>query len=534
MRLPTAILLLVLMALASETNAEGRRRAVLVGINDYSASAFPRPRKLPPDRDWRDLAGAVNDVQAMREMLRSAYGFDAKDIVTLTDQQATRAAILQAIDRHLLDAAAKGDVLFFYFAGHGSQVRNSRSEETDRMDESLVPADSRAGVDDIRDKELRPRFNAILEKGARLTVILDKCHSGSGARGGARARGVKPDMRDVADRAPWGPRPENRGALILAATQDFDPAWETTDGSGTIHGTFSWALLRAMRDTLAGESASETFLRARARMRAETPFQEPVMAGDGNARGAPLLGTSADRRGDRTVVTVERVKDDGTVVLQGGRASGLAIGTELRAVNPRDPSQLRITAMLGLGRSEARVEKGAVRSGALLEVAREPGDRIRMWQRLESPQPSPFQLGVRHVRSGAFAKDVVLGGERYELVLRRAAASSHKASPRYVYVFVIDSQGTSTLLFPRSGSVENRFESAGADIALGTDAAFAVAEPYGRDTYILLTTDEALANPWVLQWEGTRSGAPAMPANWSLQRVVFESVRHKSPAPVSQ
>lgn len=739
------IIAVLATVVAVNAHAAGKRRALLIGINDYSASRFGRLRvKPPPDRDWNDLSGTANDVEALRTMLIELYGFDAKDIVILSDQQAGRASILRAIDQHLVQPAAKGDVLLFYFAGHGSQVRNTLSDEPDRMDESLVPADSRLGIDDIRDKELRPLLNRMLDKGARLTVILDKCNSGSGARGlptGARPRGIRPDLRDVADRAQWGPRPENRGALVLAATQDFDRAWEVRADDGRVRGAFSWALLRAMRDSLPGESVDETFLRMRARMRAETPYQEPVIAGNGEVRLAPLFGSRTDRRGDRTIAAVEKVRDDGTVVLQGGWASGISVGSELRVISDRDiQSRLRITALIGANRSEAHVEPGralpaAVKPGAILEVvgwgsppgrplrvwmprvaggvdaiaalarrlaaaceqrrirwvadpidvtpthvlrrnatqwellspsgaferiganpedavaavARlpigaslfvqfpapsamidgiavgpgtdregiDPTDRadhadyilagryanrrleyawvrpavndddrrrtplplrsdwigedgrddtlrdsvaalrhavlrlrrIQAWTLLESPAEGrwPLRLRLRRTSTGELAKDVLIGDEPYELVLRRIAASPQKASHRYVYVFTIDSFGTSTLLFPapEAGSVENRFSSA-SDTALGHAGTFEVAEPYGIDTYYLLTTDEALANPWVVEWNGVRSRAPespaaletllmltgsaarsgahTTPANWSLERVVFESV----------
>src|SRR6185369_10186778 len=169
----------------------GHRRAVLVGINDYSAS-----HTTAGARDLSNLNGAVNDVLLLKEMLVVLYGFERRDVVTLTDQEATRTAILGAIDRHLAAPASAGDVLLFYFAGHGSQAPNSLSDEADKLDETIVPADSIKGADDIRDKELRRRFNRILDRGARLTVILDDCHSGSGARGlptGIRPRGIRPD-----------------------------------------------------------------------------------------------------------------------------------------------------------------------------------------------------------------------------------------------------------------------------------------------------------------------------------------------------
>jgi hypothetical protein len=711
----------VLCALAF--NAHAARRALLIGINDYTASRLGRRIAMPPDRDWVDLNGALNDVDAMRQMLVLIYGFDERDIVTLTDQRATRIAILRSVEEHLLKPAAKGDVLLFYFAGHGSQVRNSLSDEADRMDESIVPADSRTGTRDIRDKELRPLFNAMLDRGARLTVIFDNCHSGSGARGlptGARPRGIRPDLRDAADRARYGPRPEESGALVLSAAQDFDQAWEIRDEQKQLHGAFSWALLCAMRDSTSDESASETFLRAQARLRSETPFQEPVMSGNGQARLMPLFGSRSARGADRTVVFVEKVQSDGTVVLQGGWAHGLSVGSELRVVSDRAiTARLRVTAITGLGRSEARIESGralplAVKSGAMLEVAgwpappgrplrvwaprisgnadaiaalarrlfaeasrrgarwivdptestpayvlrrgntgwelvgarveqlgpdagdaiaavarlpagsslfvqfpcpsidtawigMEPADRadeadyilagrfanrkleyawvrpattafdrrksglplrsdwidanaaggklrdaalrlrrIHGWTLLESPPggTSSYRLALRRARSGELARDVLIGDERYQLVLESAAP---KPRQRYTYVFVIDSFGRSALLFPRGGSVENRLPFAlPAPREIRLDTAFEIAPPYGVDTYYLLTTDDPLPDPWILEFDGVRTRAPdsptaleqlllltgsdrragplVTPSMWSVDRYVFESV----------
>jgi hypothetical protein len=623
------------------------RRAVLVGINDYSASRLGALAKPPAERDWPNLNGATNDVKQMAGMLVLLYGFRPEDIVTLTDQAATRQAILGAIDERLAKPAAKGDLLLFYYAGHGSQVKNSLSDEPDRMDESLVPADSRAGVRDIRDKELRPIFNRILDRGAALTVILDNCHSGSGARG-LPSRGIGPDLRDIADRTPGGPRPEDRGALVIAATQDFDSAYEMRDAEGVIHGIFSWAWLRALRNAAAGEPAGDTFLRAQAMVRAESPYQEPVLAGNAAARSRPFLGMRSDRRAGRTVIAIRKVRD-GVVVLQGGWANGLAPGAQLRVLDAGAPVRLTVTAVRGLGVSEARIEPSRergpspiIRSGALAEVVgwaaiagrplrvwipREMIDgiavgrgsevdsielterpeeadymlagrsvrgrreyawlrpladkssrrsalpaatdwmpsaerlreivlslsRIHSWHLLESPAEarSPYRLALRHQRTKAPVSDgTVIEGQPYELVLRAGALPS-RVQQRYVYVFVIDSFGKAVVLFPQSGSVENRFPLDGkapypAEIPLGTAGSFQAAPPYGVDSYFLLTTDEPLVNPSVLAWDGVRTRVPAahtpleqlillingnrragfvvIPSDWSLEKVMYEAV----------
>jgi len=718
-----------MLAVVLHVDAASRHRALLIGINDYTASTLAaHPQAAPaPGRDWPNLAGAVNDVNTMRDMLVALYGFDKNDIITLTDQAATREAILGTIEQRLVNAAAKNDVILFYFAGHGSQVRNSLSEERDKLDESLIPADSRIGAADLRDKELRMLFNRILDRGARLTVILDNCHSSSGARGlgtGARPRGIKPDLRDVADGVNV-PRPESRGALVLAATQDVDAAWETRDAEGKFHGAFSWAWMRSMRDSASGEPAMETFLRAQSRMRAETPFQQPTIAGTAETRMAPFLGARSDRRDDRIVVAVQKVRTDGTILIEGGWANGISAGSELRT----SAARLTVTALRGVTECDARLQSGAMpQTGTLFEVTawamppvrplriwtpRSPhtlkdiatmarslaseaaqhgvrwitdpldvtpthllrwsgsewellGDgatehlgqntaaiaamarlspgstlfvqfpapdalvdhiaaegveqaatpeeadyvlagrftgrhlsyawvrpsvkksdrrktglpvrtawiaerknnrrlrdtaptlhgalltlrRIHGWQFIESPPSDrfPYQLAARRARDAMLVTDggSIIGGEKYELVLRLLSQPLPAHIPkRYIYAFVVDSNGKSTLLFPppTAGSVENHFQPVPTEteIPLGDASAFGASPPYGVDTYFLLTTEEPLPNPTILEWDGvrapealtpleqlllqpTRAIGAAVPTKWSIVRTTFESL----------
>src|SRR5947209_6140786 len=116
-----------MMLLAFVATIQVHRHALLIGISDYTASHLTAPRsKAAPGRDiWPDLPGAVHDVAGIRDMITAQCGFDPREIVTLTDQTATRDTILRSIRSHLIDGVQKDDVVFFYFAGHGSQVRNS-------------------------------------------------------------------------------------------------------------------------------------------------------------------------------------------------------------------------------------------------------------------------------------------------------------------------------------------------------------------------------------------------------------------------
>jgi hypothetical protein len=384
-----------------------QKRALLIGIDDYSASHWKSVLSAGvTERDWSNLDGAVNDARLMRDLLVALRGFGAADVMVLTDQQATRAAILSAIESHLVEPARPGDILLFFYSGHGSQVRNTRSAERDKLDETLVPADSRLGVRDLRDKELRSAFNRVLDRGSLLTVILDTCHSGSGARGlpgGLKRRGVTPDLRDVADGS-TSPAPEDRGALILSATEDFDQAYEIRDPGNTIRGAFTWALARAMRDADPGETASDTFLRARAQLRADVPAQDPVLAGDAAARRRPLLEGRAEVRRRPPAAAIEALTSRDTYVVQSGWANGITVGSELRS---RDCPEVRleVTSLIGMERSEARLTEDSLRprsplsAGSLLEVSRwaaPPVKALRVWMPRGSDDALATALALQH------------------------------------------------------------------------------------------------------------------------------------------
>lgn len=375
------------------------RRALLVGIDTYSAFR-PRAGESPPDRLWGDLDGAVRDVEGIRSLLTLKFGFPAESITTLTDKAATREAILGGLEA-LAAASGPGDVVLFYYAGHGSQVRNSlATDEPDGMDESLVPADSRAGAADIRDDELNDAFGKIIDKGARLTIILDSCHSGSGTRGLGRARSVAADPKDVAQPPSTSVPAEKRGAVVMSAAQDFQLAWEAKDEEGKAHGLFSLSLTRALQQMAPGESVEQLFQRVRTMMQAAGTYQEPVLAGLTERTHTPLFGTRS--RGDAALTVPGRLEKDGRVRLGGGVAIGLHPGSELVRVGAAGSPKVRIKTLPGaeLAVSYAEVVEGEAKSlnaaGDLFEVvlwATAPGPALTVYVPTDGP-PLAALLGL--------------------------------------------------------------------------------------------------------------------------------------------
>jgi hypothetical protein len=382
---------LVLTILAAAAAAAGQtRRAVLVGIDKYTlpASSSDVSRSTGRPRDaWTDLEGSVNDVEAVRQVLVSRFGFKDADIHVLENDAATSDRIVGEIRRWLLDAAAPGDVSFFFYAGHGSQVRNSKSSELDKLDETIVPIDATTGHPDLRDKQLGQHFNDILDKDVQLTVAFDSCHSGGISRGALRAirvRGVAPDMRDVADPAA-PPALESRGALVLTATQSHQNAFETIDDDHVPHGVFTWALLKTLRTLPANASVERVFLSVRGLMQSVNGDQQPDLGASPARRQAALFGAAAADQRRGSVIAVQSVDADGTVYLQGGLAAGIRQNTELRPVDRSVGTTLRVVQEDGVSLSRAVATSGhatALQPGMLLEVTRwaaPHGPTLRVW-----------------------------------------------------------------------------------------------------------------------------------------------------------
>lgn len=322
-------------------HAATRRRALVVGINRYGASAGAARR-----RAWEDLEGAVNDARTFAALLETRYGFARQDIVLLEDQDATAARIREEFQRHLIDAGSAGDLAVFYFAGHGSRVRNTASVEADGYDDTLVPADAAAGVPDIRDKELARLCRAAARKNVMLTVVLDACHSGGMSRGiwnrETSARNIDPDPRvldEPPDRDVTGavePDPSTLGVLFLAAARKGQVAREGSFPQGPNrrgpvqrHGVFSKALADVLATSAPDASLERIFQRVDVLVRASGSLQEPQLAGVGR-RTRGIFGQPADAA-SRTTFAVAAVNGQ-EIVLRGGIAAGLSRGCRLRRI----------------------------------------------------------------------------------------------------------------------------------------------------------------------------------------------------------
>jgi metacaspase-1 len=150
--------------------------ALCVGINQFKN--YPSAT----------LQGCVNDANEMASVLKDLLGFSDSDILKLTDQQATKARIMEALKKMVAGAkAGHYSYLVFSLSSHGTQMPDLDHDEPDKADEAFCPHDlaqkgsqwDRNHV--IVDDELHDLF-AQLPANVLLEVYLDTCHSGTGLK----------------------------------------------------------------------------------------------------------------------------------------------------------------------------------------------------------------------------------------------------------------------------------------------------------------------------------------------------------------
>ncbi|MFT3886768.1 MAG: caspase family protein [Arachnia sp.] len=134
------------------------KRAVVVGVNDYSVQGFT------------SLNGCVRDASAMYHTLIDAFGFDADQVYCYLDRQASSSRILQALN-WILRVSEPGDVACLYYAGHGGL---HPSGTPGAFYQTIIPHSGRF----ITDWDLWQAAAQLQPAAVNFTVILDSCHSG--------------------------------------------------------------------------------------------------------------------------------------------------------------------------------------------------------------------------------------------------------------------------------------------------------------------------------------------------------------------
>lgn len=255
------------------------RHALLIGIDQY-----PLLRQvLPDDRVLtKDLRGCVNDAELVAKVLREQFGFADAGITLLRNQEASRSAILTALES-VLSRLGTDDHLVFFYAGHGSQMLDREHTKPSGWDETIVPADSGRGPypnRDITDDELRLFLWRAAQKTHFITLIFDCCHSGTLHRNASDAlvRSIERDERPEAELPPsplstadldllhrnqagsWLPRGDHYVAIAACGERELAAELPVPGGPRPVqHGALTHFLVQQMRAAPASATYRDVF-----------------------------------------------------------------------------------------------------------------------------------------------------------------------------------------------------------------------------------------------------------------------------------
>ena len=330
-----------------------RKLALLVGLDRYGSAA----RDCPP------LRGCLMDLELQRQTLIYRYGFQPEDIVTLTDQAATRSAIETTFLEHLVQQARPDDVVVFHFSGYGSQIQGA---EPDDLQPSLVAADSalpRSPRDQVNDLPLATLGLLLRALDCdRVITVLDTSHAIPPQTTPPLA--VRWRSRLPSAQGDWNPdivavqdalrqralRPQVPG-LYLQGSDPHTPALELDLESFAV-GAFTASLTQQLWQELPNNPLTVTWQRALSRLINVTGIsQHPTL--DGETSNRPSLGSwgLVPMSSQGVDGSITRVDSNGEVRLWFGGMSPTALktlgynsqftvvtGEETGSVQPDSPS----------------------------------------------------------------------------------------------------------------------------------------------------------------------------------------------------
>jgi hypothetical protein len=269
-------------------------RALVIGINQYR---FVNP-----------LARACADAESVAEVLVTSLGFAKSEVVTLFDDQATKAEILKQFTG--FDSLAPDDRLLVFFAGHGETVPGHRGDIG-----FLVPVDGQ-----LQDKSTLIAWQE-LTRGAELIpakhilFIMDACYSGLAIQRGARA-GSQRFLSDMLERV---------SRQVITAGKADQPVSDGGSATGK-NSVFTGHLLEGLQ----GKAANDKGVLTASHL---MHYVYDKVANDPNSRQTPHYG-HIDGDGDFILKT-----PDGGHVL-GGKGEDYLVETLADRPEPPPPSAL--------------------------------------------------------------------------------------------------------------------------------------------------------------------------------------------------
>jgi hypothetical protein len=217
----------------------GADHLLLIGINEYE--------------QWTKLRGARRDVDSIEALLTGSFGFAGSNVHKLVDANGTKEAI-DSVFRYLISTLGPSDNLVVYYAGHGMLDK--------QVNEGYwIPVDARLrkSVDYVSNTEIKKYLEALKTK--HTLLIADACFSGGFFK---TNRGEKFEDKIGRLGSRW----------VLCSGREEEVA-DLMAGTG--HSPFAFYLMKTLRGSTGGISASQL-------------FQDVKVAVAGNSNQTPVGG----------------------------------------------------------------------------------------------------------------------------------------------------------------------------------------------------------------------------------------------------
>ncbi len=334
-----------------------------VGINDYAVPANISKCKVCSLRGLKNLNGCLNDIDTITKTFIKYYDFKPGNIVQLLDRKATRKAILDSL-RWLAGKCRKGDIVVFYYSGHGSYEWEHKTDGLLKTGKgyrnTILPADiTDSSVHDINSVELNQAFARFTDKGVTLTVITDCCNSATNTRGSTL---FEVDSAREANPAPNAylslgePTAATRkldlyGALTIGSCQDNEIAAETEVMPGKFYGAFTINLCKAITEWSQAPLQTiidRTVSKLRIGNKQQTPHFEGMKRLEWNLPGS----ARAQQRKSTYLLKCLHCSKNGLPELMGGFMDDISIDDILVDMNSKD--SIRVNNV-GLSETEVMV-----------------------------------------------------------------------------------------------------------------------------------------------------------------------------------
>lgn len=334
----------------------------LIGLACLAAITPPSPKKLaliiaigqyPDGGQWRNLS-SMNDMRYVKTALVKS-GFDANNIDTLVNKDATKNGMVKALD-DLYNKVGEGDIVYFQFSGHGQQIEDDNGDEKDGYDEALVPYDADGRYDPVtykgqnhfRDDLLGEKLNKIRKKigpKGSLVVLIDACHSGTATRDAGVKRGTevpfmspgyKPNIKIDFKNPETGMLEgftEGMGSMVVfSACSPNQPNFEVKDDNKQGVGSLSYAFAKSIADLPAESNYRTLFNKMKAFVQGEIATQIPMVEGnlDLEVFGGKYIAKPLIIAVEQRFNNASNKFNDTTFIINQGQLNSINKGTTLK------------------------------------------------------------------------------------------------------------------------------------------------------------------------------------------------------------